>query len=47
KRGVDVDPARFRKKLGLSGRGSAVLILTRVQGRHRALLAERVAQAGV
>lgn len=45
KRGVDVDPARFRKKLGLSGRGSAVLILTRVQGRHRALLAERVAQA--
>lgn len=46
KRGVDVDPARFRKKLGLSGRGSAVLILTRVQGRHRALLAERVAQAG-
>ena len=42
KRGVDVDPARFRKKLGLSGRGSAVLILTRVQGRHRALLAERV-----
>jgi len=47
KRGVDVDPARFRRKLGLSGRGSAVLILTRVQGRHRALLAERVAQAGV
>lgn len=43
KRGVDVDPARFRKKLGLSGRGSAVLILTRVQGRHRALLAERAA----
>ncbi|MDY0911695.1 class I SAM-dependent methyltransferase [Rathayibacter festucae] len=42
KRGVDVDPARFRKKLGLAGRGSAVLILTRIQGRHRALLAERV-----
>ncbi|SMH31228.1 hypothetical protein SAMN06295885_0558 [Rathayibacter oskolensis] len=41
KRGVDIDPARFRTKLGLSGRGSAVLILTRVQGRHRALLAER------
>ena len=42
KRGVDVDPARFRRKLGLAGRGSAVLILTRIQGRHRALLAERV-----
>ncbi|NQX15184.1 class I SAM-dependent methyltransferase [Rathayibacter sp. VKM Ac-2857] len=42
KRGVDVDPARFRKKLGLAGRGSAVLILTRIQGRHRALLSERV-----
>ncbi|MBF4461641.1 MULTISPECIES: class I SAM-dependent methyltransferase [unclassified Rathayibacter] len=41
KRGVDVDPARFRRKLGLSGRGSAVLILTRIRGRHRALLAER------
>ncbi|QHC59721.1 class I SAM-dependent methyltransferase [Rathayibacter sp. VKM Ac-2760] len=41
KRGVDIDPARFRRKLGLSGRGSAVLILTRIQGRHRALLAER------
>ncbi|NRG40266.1 class I SAM-dependent methyltransferase [Rathayibacter sp. VKM Ac-2835] len=42
KRGVDVDPARFRRRLGLAGRGSAVLILTRIQGRHRALLAERV-----
>lgn len=41
KRGVDIDPARFRRKLGLSGTGSAVLILTRIQGRHRALLAER------
>ncbi|QHC67478.1 SAM-dependent methyltransferase [Rathayibacter sp. VKM Ac-2759] len=43
KRGVDVDPALFRKKLGLKGAGSAVLLLTRVQGRHRALLAERAA----
>lgn len=42
KRGVDIDPARFRKRLGLSGTGSAVLILTRIAGRHRALLAERV-----
>ena len=39
---MDVDPARFRKRLGLSGTGSAVLILTRIAGRHRALLAERV-----
>ncbi|KQQ05192.1 MULTISPECIES: class I SAM-dependent methyltransferase [unclassified Rathayibacter] len=43
KRGVDVDPALFRRKLALKGTGSAVLILTRVQGRHRALLAERAA----
>jgi len=42
KRGVDIDPARFRKKLGLSGSAAAVLILTRIDGRHRALLAERV-----
>lgn len=42
KRGVDADPALFRKKLGLKGPGSAVLFLTRVAGRHRALLAERV-----
>ncbi|NQX11978.1 SAM-dependent methyltransferase [Microbacteriaceae bacterium VKM Ac-2855] len=41
KRGVDTDPALFRKKLGLKGPESAVLFLTRVAGRHRALLAER------
>lgn len=43
KRGVDIDPAQLRKKLGLAGRGSGVLILTRIRGRHRALLVERVA----
>jgi hypothetical protein len=43
KRGVDVDPAAFRKRLSLKGGQSATLFLTRVAGRHAALLAERVA----
>ena len=42
KRGVDVDPAAFRKKLSLHGPESATLVLTRVAGRHAALLCERV-----
>ena len=42
KRGVDVDPAVFRKKLALHGPASATLVLTRVAGRHTALLCERV-----
>jgi hypothetical protein len=42
KRGVDVDPAAFRRKLSLHGSGSATLVLTRVAGRHTALLCERV-----
>ncbi|MDQ1596606.1 MAG: hypothetical protein QOI70_30 [Microbacteriaceae bacterium] len=42
KRGVDIDPAAFRKRLGLRGGGAATLILTRVAGRHTALLCERV-----
>ncbi|GAA0963357.1 class I SAM-dependent methyltransferase [Frigoribacterium faeni] len=41
KRGVDVDPATFRKRLSLQGSGSATLVLTRVAGRHTALLCER------
>ncbi len=41
KRGVDVDPAAFRKKLALHGPNSATLILTRVAGRHTALLCQR------
>lgn len=41
KRGVDVDPARLRPKLGLRGRAEAVLILTRIAGERVALLAER------
>ena len=42
KRGVDVDPAAFRRKLSLHGLASATLVLTRVAGRHTALLCERV-----
>jgi hypothetical protein len=42
KRGVDIDPEAFRKRLGLRGAGAATLILTRVAGRHAALLCERV-----
>ncbi|WP_066041092.1 class I SAM-dependent methyltransferase [Herbiconiux solani] len=43
KRGIDVDPAALRKRLALKGDRSATLILTRVDGGHEALLAERVA----
>lgn len=42
KRGVDLDPAQLRKKLSLKGGNSATLIVTRVAGRHTALLVERV-----
>lgn len=42
KRGADIDPAVFRKKMALSGPESATIVLTRVAGRHRALLVERV-----
>ena len=43
KRGVDIDPAVLRKKLALRGPESATLFITRVAGRHTALLAQRVA----
>ena len=42
KRGVDVDPAALRRRLGLNGDRPATLVLTRVAGRHTALLAERL-----
>lgn len=42
KRGADVDPAGLRTRLRLKGPNSATLILTRAEGRHVALLAERV-----
>lgn len=42
KRGMDVDPAVFRRKLTLRGDASATLILTRVGDQRRAILADRV-----
>jgi SAM-dependent methyltransferase len=41
KRGVDIDPAQFRKQLSLKGQESATLILTRAGGKRVALLAQR------
>ena len=42
KRGMDIDPAAFRKKLTLRGDQAATLILTRVGDQRRAILADRV-----
>jgi len=42
KRGVDIDPAEFRKRLSLKGSRSATLILTRLGERRVAILADRV-----
>jgi hypothetical protein len=42
KRGVDIDPAQFRTRLALRGDASATLVLTRIAGRRRAILVERV-----
>ncbi len=42
KRGVDIDPAEFRRKLALKGASSAVLILTRIGDRRVAILADRL-----
>lgn len=42
KRGVDLDPAELRRRLAPKGPNSATLIVTRVAGRHTALLAHRV-----
>ena len=42
KRGVDIDPAEFRKRLSLSGKNSATLFLTRIGERRVAILAQRV-----
>lgn len=44
KRGVDVDPAQFRRKLVLGGTEEATLILTRLGTRRIAILAERVSR---
>ena len=45
KRGVDIDPAAFRKKLSLRGDASATLILARVGSQRVAILADRVPAA--
>lgn len=42
KRGVDIDPAEFRRKLALAGDASATLVLTRIAGARTAILVERV-----
>ncbi len=42
KRGVDIDPAEFRTALSPKGDENATLILTRVEGKRRALLVERL-----
>ncbi|MBX3195565.1 MAG: SAM-dependent methyltransferase [Microbacteriaceae bacterium] len=42
KRGVDLDPAGFRQRLGLRGENAATLVLTRIAGERAAILAERV-----
>ncbi len=42
KRGVDIDPAEFRRRLALRGDAAATLVLTRVGERRRAILARRV-----
>ncbi|MBT2494951.1 class I SAM-dependent methyltransferase [Microbacterium oxydans] len=45
KRGVDIDPAAFRKKLVLRGDQEATLILARIGDQRRAILADRVPAA--
>ena len=42
KRGVDIDPAAFRRSLTLRGDANATLLLTRIGSRRMAILADRV-----
>ncbi|MDQ1204402.1 hypothetical protein QE377_000761 [Microbacterium sp. SORGH_AS 862] len=42
KRGVDVDPAKLRTRLKLTGDASATLLLTRIGDKRTAILADRV-----
>lgn len=42
KRGVDIDPAEYRTALAPKGEASGTLVLTRVAGKRRALLVERI-----
>lgn len=41
KRGVDIVPDQFRKSLHLRGAGEATVVLTRLQGRHSAVMVQR------
>ena len=41
KRGVDIDPEALRRSLRLRGSGAVTVIATRVEGRHRAIIARR------
>ncbi|NIZ93622.1 class I SAM-dependent methyltransferase [Kineococcus rubinsiae] len=45
KRGTAVDPDDLRRRLGLRGRRSATIVLTRLQGRQSVLLVSEVAAA--
>ncbi|MDK8300632.1 MAG: SAM-dependent methyltransferase, partial [Actinomycetaceae bacterium UMB1218B] len=42
KRGADIDPATLRRSLKLSGDKDGVVIATRIEGRHCAIIATRV-----
>ncbi|MGM0385582.1 MAG: THUMP-like domain-containing protein [Actinomycetota bacterium] len=42
KRGVDIVPDVLRKQLGLRGDGEATVVLTRLEGRHSALIVRRI-----
>ena len=46
KRGIDIDPAEFRKRLTLTGSRDGVVILTRVGGKRLALIARRLTEPG-
>lgn len=41
KRGVDIDPDVFRKKLKLKGTEAATVVLTRLEGKHAAIIVRR------
>lgn len=43
KRGIDVNPDQFRKSLKLRGDTAVTVILTRLEGRHRAVIVRRTA----
>lgn len=46
KRGIDITPERLRPQLGLRGDAHATVILTRMAGRHQALIVEPLNRIG-